>query len=384
MKPRSILTLGNFFGSAHFFLIIYIVAPYLATFMPDSAAGLVVSLGAIGTLSVFPFMPQLIRKYGARHLAIYFGIAQLVVLGLLALEPGPMPAFLLVALTCAIAPLISYQMDLLLEATVAREEATGRIRTLFLTSGSIALILAPMVLAWLLDGTNAYWRVFAVASASTIPFIILMSLRPLPHGTNMNIVTLAQAFQCLIENQDTRATVLAHATLQFFYHLAPFYIPLYLHSVLQIPWSTLGLLFTIMLLPFVLLEYPAGWLADRKWGDKEILLAGFVLLAASFAALALVNADTMILLILFILILNRSGAALVEAMTEGHFFRRISKEDDAAVGVFRITRPLAALSAPIVGSIILSVSSYGTLFVVTGLLIGIVGVSSTLKIRDIK
>jgi MFS family permease len=295
-----------------------------------------------------------------------------------------MPAFLLVALTCAIAPLISYQMDLLLEATVAREEATGRIRTLFLTSGSIALILAPMVLAWLLDGTNAYWRVFAVASASTIPFIILMSLRPLPHGTNMNIVTLAQAFQCLIENQDTRATVLAHATLQFFYHLAPFYIPLYLHSVLQIPWSTLGLLFTIMLLPFVLLEYPAGWLADRKWGDKEILLVGFVLLAGSFAALALVNADTMILVILFILILNRSGAALVEAMTEGHFFRRISKEDDAAVGVFRITRPLAALSAPIVGSIILSVSSYGTLFVVTGLLIGIVGVSSTLKIRDIK
>jgi MFS family permease len=282
-----------------------------------------------------------------------------------ALEPGPMPAFLLVALTCAIAPLISYQMDLLLEATVAREEATGRIRTLFLTSGSIALILAPMVLAWLLDGTNAYWRVFAVASASTIPFIILMSLRPLPHGTNMNIVTLAQAFQCLIENQDTRATVLAHATLQFFYHLAPFYIPLYLHSVLQIPWSTLGLLFTIMLLPFVLLEYPAGWLADRKWGDKEILLVGFVLLAGSFAALALVNADTMILVILFILILNRSGAALVEAMTEGHFFRRISKEDDAAVGVFRITRPLAALSAPIVGSIILSVSSYGTLFVVT-------------------
>ena len=200
----------------------------------------------------------------------------------------------------------------------------------------------------------------------------------------MNIVTLAQAFQCLIENQDTRATVLAHATLQFFYHLAPFYIPLYLHSVLQIPWSTLGLLFTIMLLPFVLLEYPAGWLADRKWGDKEILLVGFVLLAGSFAALALVNADTMILVILFILILNRSGAALVEAMTEGHFFRRISKEDDAAVGVFRITRPLAALSAPIVGSIILSVSSYGTLFVVTGLLIGIVGVSSTLKIRDIK
>src|SRR4051812_27342551 len=121
MKPRSILTLGNFFAVAHFYLIIYIIAPYLATFMPASATGLVIAFGAIITLAVFPLMPKLVRTYGTRHLAIYFGLAQLCFLGLLAVGPTPFPALFLIALACATAPLISYQMDLLLEANIMHE-----------------------------------------------------------------------------------------------------------------------------------------------------------------------------------------------------------------------------------------------------------------------
>lgn len=384
MKPRSILTLGNFFASAHFYLIVYIITPYLATFMPDSATGLVVSLGAVVTLAVFPWMPRLVRTYGTRHLAIYFGLAQLLVLGLLAVEPAPLPALLLIAIACATSPLISYQMDLLLEATIAKEEATGRIRTLFLTAGNLALIAAPLAIGLVMDSTDAYWRVFAVAAATLIPFVLLMSIRPLPHGTGTTIVSFAEAFQCLMRNADTRATIIAHFTLQFFYHLAPLYLPLYLHTVLGIPWDQLGWMFMIMLLPFVLLEYPAGWLADRKWGDQEIMVIGFVLTGVSFAALAFVNEHTMTLVILIILIMTRVGAALIEAMSEGHFFRRVSKNDDASVGIFRMTRPIAALIAPLLGSIILVVSGYGTLFVVTGALIGVVGVNAALRIKDVK
>ena len=143
-------------------------------------------------------------------------------------------------------------------------------------------------------------------------------------------------------------------------------------------------MFALMLVPFVLLEYPAGWLADRKWGDQEILLAGFVIMATAFAALAFVNQDTLILVIVAILVVNRAVAALVEAMSEGHFFRKVSESDAATVSLFRMTRPIAALIAPILGSIILSVSSFGTLFVVTGFLIGIVGVVSSLAIKDIR
>ncbi len=385
MKPRSLLTLSNFFASAHFFLIIYIITPYLATFMSDSATGMVVSLGAVMTLSVFPFLPALVRHFRPRRLALFFGFIELLALGWLAMSPAPLPAILLVAIALATTPLLEFQLDLLLEASISQEGTTGRIRTLFLTVGNMVLVIAPLIVGLVLDSSEAYWRVFAVAASSLIPFLIIASTRHrLPHVTPPNLVNIVEVAQCLSKDKDLRAVTIAHGTLQFFYHLAPLYISLYLHTVLRIPWSTLGWMFAIMLLPFVLLEYPAGWLADKKWGDKEIMAVGFILMALGFAALAFVTADTMIIFIVLILVVNRSGAALVEAMTEGHFFRRVSSADAASVSIFRITRPIAALLAPLIGSVLLSVAGYATLFVVTSIIIGIVGVMATLRIRDIK
>lgn len=384
MKPRSILTLGNFFASAHFVLIIYIITPYLATFMPDSVTGLVVSLGALVTLSVFPLMPQLVRKHGPQRLAVFFGLVEALVLFWLALSPSAFPAALLVALACATTPLVDYQLDLLLEATIAKEGTTGRIRTMFLTAGNVAVVFSPLIAGLLLDSTEQYWRVFAVAGASLIPFIGLLLVRRLPHGKPPTIISLAEAYVCAMKDKDLRNVVLAHGTLQFFYHIAPLYIPLYLHHVLGIPWQQLGWLFMIMLLPFVLLEYPAGWLADNKWGDQELLLAGVALMASAFAAFSLVDMNTTMLVIGILLVMNRAGAALVEAMTEGHFFRRVSESDAATVSIFRMTRPIAALIAPIVGSIILAVSSYGMLFVITGFLIGIAGLAAGSQIKDFR
>ncbi len=383
MKPRAILTLGNFFASAHFFLIIFILTPYLATFMPASSTGMVVSLGAVATLSVFPFMPHLVRRYGSRNLAIIFASIEAFALAWIAMNPTPLPAILLVALALAVTPLLDYQLDLLLEATIAREGTTGRIRTLFLSAGNIALVCAPLIGGMVLDSGESYWRVFAVAASTLLPFIFIMAISKLPQGTSPTFVTMVETGTCLVEDKDLRAVAIAHGALQFFYHLAPLYIPLYLHNVLHMPWSQLGWMFAVMLLPFALLEYPVGWLADQKWGDKELMVGGFLLMASAFAALALVTPTTTILVILIILVMNRSGAAIVEAMSEGHFFRRVSEADAVTVSLFRMTRPIAALIAPIIGSILLSIAGYGTLFVVTSLIIGIVGVTQALRIRDI-
>lgn len=383
MKPRSILTLSNFFASAHFFLIIYIITPYLATFMTDSQTGLVISLGAIMTLSVFPFMPQLVRRYGARKLALFFALTETFILGWLAVGPTPLPAILLVACAVATTPLLDYQLDLLLEATIAKEDATGRIRTLFLTAGNTALVLSPLLAGLILDSGEMYWRVFAVAASSLLPFIFLLSTNRFTPGASPNLVGMMSASLAVMQDKDLRAVVLSHGALQLFYHLAPLYIPLYLHHILRIPWEQLGWIFAVMLLPFVLLEYPAGWLADKKFGDKEIMIIGFVILSIGFASLALVTENTLIVWIVLILVVNRIGASLVEAMTEGHFFRRVSEADASTVGIFRMTRPVAALLGPIIGSVLLSVSGYATLFVVTSILIAVIGITNSLKIKDI-
>ncbi|MES2668231.1 MAG: MFS transporter [Patescibacteria group bacterium] len=384
MHPRLVLSFANFFGAAHFFLIVFVVAPYLALLMPAERTGLVISLGAVITLSVFPFMPRLVRIYGARRLAIVLAFFQAVSIFVLTLSPTVVFAVLCIALACATSPLIAYQLDLLLEAATSDEGSTGQIRTLFISSGSLALILAPLMIGFLLGGTGEYSRVFLAASLSLTPFIVLLLFERLREGEPPHLSKIQDTFLCLWSNPDLRAASLGNGVLQFFFHLAPLYIPLYLHTVLGFPWSDLGWIFAVMLLPFVLIEYPAGYLADRWLGDKELLIAGFIITGIAFAAIAFVTAATPLLVIAAILFVSRIGAALSEAMVEGHFFRRVSERDANTISVFRMMRPVGALIAPLFASLLLLTGNYVLFFIVSGALIVAAGILVTIPLKDIR
>jgi MFS family permease len=384
MRPRGLLAFGNFFSVGHFYLIIFVLAPYLATIMPAEETGLVVSAGALATLALFPLAPKLVASFGAQRLALYFGTAEAVVLILLATTSIPVFAIIFAALACAISPLIAYGLDLLLEATVARteESRTGRVRTAFLTAGNVALIIAPLLVGVLLDSTDAYYRVFLAGAVSLLPFLLLFGLKKIPEGAPPAPSNVRETLVCVQKNSDLHSIVASNFILQCFYHLAPLYIPLYLHNVLLIPWSTLGWMFAVMLLPFVLIEYPAGVLADRWEGDKGFLASGFLLTGLSFALFAFLDKLSPLYLILLLLVASRVGAALIESMTEGHFFRSVSERDTETVSVFRMARPLAALCAPIAGSVLLAYGGYEWLFVVTGCLVLIAGSLAVLGLND--
>ena len=90
-----------------------------------------------------------------------------------------------------------------------------------------------------------------------------------------------------------------------------------------------------MLIPYVLIEYPAGWIADRFIGDKEFMFVGFLIAGASLASISLLTPTSSLFLILCILVMSRAGGALIESMTEGHFFRRVSEKDINSISVFR-------------------------------------------------
>src|SRR3989344_5625719 len=371
MRRIAVLSIGNFFSAAHFFLIIYILAPYLATLMPAAVSGLAVSLGAVVTLIVFPTLPRLVRKYGPQKLGIFLAVLEMLILLALAANPTPLLAVLLAALACAVSPFIAYQLDLLLEATVTDEGSTGRMRTAFLTAGNIALVLAPIIVGILLDDDEQYGFVFLVAALTLVPFILVLT-------------SGKEACLCIARDTDLRAIAIAGAVLQIFFHIAPIYIPLYLHTALGIPWSELGWMFAVMLLPFVFLEYPAGWLADTRLGDRRLLAAGFVIMGLAIVATGLITVATPLGAIVLVLVISRIGAALVEAMVESHFFRRVSADDTDTVSAFRMLRPLGALLAPVIGSILLSVASYTTFFAVTGTGILLFGLWSVRMISDPK
>ncbi|MDP2649988.1 MAG: hypothetical protein Q8P16_00285, partial [bacterium] len=93
---------------------------------------------------------------------------------------------------------------------------------------------------------------------------------------------------------------------------------------------------------------------------------------------------TSLMIILVILITSRVGAALIEAMVEAHFFRRVSQRDINSVSIFRGVWPLSYIIAPVIGSVILLYSNYATLFLLTGGFIALAGAATTLLIKDFK
>lgn len=379
----AVLSLGNFFAAGQFFLVVYILAPYLATVVPAAVSGLAISLGAVFTLSLFPLLPQLVHRHGAQRLAVLLGVINLLIMLGLAAAPSAFFAVLFAALACGIAPFIGYQLDLLLEGTISDERTTGRMRTLFLTAGNIALVISPLVTGLLLGERAQYDHAFLFAAACLAPFILIMALgnfeQSEPQAKTYNLI---EASRCVVKDKDLTAVLLSAGVLQFFFHLVPLYIPLYLHTVLGFPWSDLGWAFAVMLLPFVLLEYPVGWLADTRFGDKRIMAAGFVIAGLSLAAIGLITSTTSMASIVVILVLTRVGAALLEATTEGHFFRRVSVHDTQSVSLFRMLRPVGALTAPIVASLLLLTGSYTFFFAVTGFFVLLAGLLSALRIED--
>ena len=384
MHPRTILSLGNFFFAIFSTLVTLILLPYLSLFMPAAYTGFVLAGSAVATVSVFFFLPQIVERYGAQQFALALALIEMAVLLMLAAAPGVVTSILLIAVTVAVQPFLSYGFDLLLEATVAGNNTVGRTRALFRTAWNIAMLAAPLLLGALLVDSDSYGRIFIVAAAMLAPIVIFFTANRLPQGPAPKFAHMWGTFLHIVHNRDLAAVTFGNLLLYLFYVWMPLYTPVYLHDVLGIPWSSLGWIFAIMLIPYVVVEYPAGWIADRYLGDKELMLAGFLIAGGGLAALALLTPATPLLVILAILTGSRVGAALIEAMVEAHFFRRVSKRDINSVSVFRGVWPASYFIAPVAGSLLLVYGNYSVLFLCTGGFIAVFGIIATLLIKDFR
>jgi MFS family permease len=383
MSPRIVLFIGNFFFSLFAALTLYVLLPFLSSFMPQTYTGLIVSAGGLVSMMFFPFMPRLVTRYGAQQLALTFALAEIIALLMLATVPSAIPASILIIITVAMQPFISYELDVLLEASTFDKKTIGRTRTLFLTAWNFGTLGAPLLLGAILTLSNDYSRVFIAAAMVLVPFVILLVVRSLPRKILPKASHLGDTLVCIARDPDLGAVTFAHFLLYLFYIWAPFYVPFYLHSIIGIPWSSLGWMFAVMLIPYALLEYPAGWLADRFLGDKKMMFAGFILAGSALVALSALSPSSSLSLILCILVSSRIGAALIESMTEGHFFRRVTEQDVNSISVFRGIWPLANIMAPLIGSFLLYFGGYQLFFICTGGFILLAGVATTSRIKEV-
>ena len=160
------------------------------------------------------------------------------------------------------------------------------------------------------------------------------------------------------------------------------YTPIYLHEYLNFGWDKIGIIFSIMLIPFVILEFPLGKLSD-KIGEKKILIAGFIVSILSILAIPFINEPRLIFWA-GILFATRVGAATIEVLSESYFFKVVSEENADAISFFRNTTPLSYIIAPLLAvPVLLFVPSFEYLFFILGAVM-LYGLFITLRLRDIK
>jgi MFS family permease len=139
-----------------------------------------------------------------------------------------------------------------------------------------------------------------------------------------------------------------------------------------------------MLLPFIFIQIPTGRLADRRLGEKEMLSIGFIIMALSTIIMYFINSSSLIIWAL-ILFGTRVGASVVEIMCDVYFFKKVDNCNANLISFYRMARPFAYITAPLIASIVLSFSGFGInyLFLVLGVMM-FSGLVFSLSILDTK
>ena len=160
------------------------------------------------------------------------------------------------------------------------------------------------------------------------------------------------------------------------------YTPIYLNQYIGFNWEKIGIIFTIMLLPYILFELPIGYLADWRFGEKEFLTAGFLITSLSTVAIVFIGSTNFILWII-ILFLTRVGASFIQISSESYFFKQVDDTNVNIISFFRNASPLAYIIAPLIATIFLTFFAYQYLFLALALIM-LFGLRYSLTLHDTK
>ncbi len=377
-QPLIHLNIAAVFLAFHYFLTVYINSSFLSTFLDQKNIGGLYIAASFVTIFAFFFYTPLARKFGNFWCITTFSLLELIAIAGLALAKTPSLLIVFFVAHQTIPPLIALALDVVLEKISKREALTGSVRGIFLTASNIALVLSPLLASFLITRAG-FNSVYFLSALTLIPFILIMTMMFRHRETEASTIQPSK-IGLLFLNPNIRSVVIANFLLQFFYAWMVIYTPIYLNHYIGFSWEHIGLIFTVMLLPFLLFEFPLGRLADKKTGEKEFMLIGFLLVAIS-TYLMTMHVSPSLLWWMAALFLTRTGAAFIEVTTESYFFKQVDARASGLISLFRSTRPLAYLVGAATGSLLLVFFPFSALFSVLAVIMAC-GVLVTLGMTD--
>lgn len=380
-KNIKIIYLAGFIFSIPIALTSYINSSFLKGFIDASSVSIIYAIGSIITIIGLSQMPKLLNKIGNKRASFIFSILCFLSLLTLAFSQNIvfiLPAFILFFVS---QNLIIATLDVFVEY-FSESENIGKLRGIYLTVLSTAWVISQMISGSIIT-KSSFKGIYLLGSFFMFLFsiIFIFSLHTF-EDPKYKKIPLIKTFINFTKNKNTLKIYIANFVLKFFYVWMIIYTPIYLHEFIGFDWSQIGIIFTIMLLPFVIVTYPLGKLSD-KIGEKKMLILGFIISTIATLTIPFIK-TTELFLWAGILFTTRIGAATIEIMSESYFFKTERKEDADAIAFFRNTSPFSFIIAPLVATpIILLTPDFSYIFFVLGAIL-LYGLFVTINLKDVK
>jgi len=378
---RKIIYLAGFLFSIPIALASYINSSFLEIYTGKNYIGIVYVIASIMTILGLLKMPKILTRLGNRLTIL--SSCSLIFLSLILLAFGNssfvvIPAFILyfISINFVIASL-----DIFIE-DFSKKSSIGSLRGFYLMVINLAWIIAQMISGSIISKSSfSGIYLFGAGFMVLVLFIFILFLRDFkdPEYKKVSVLKTIKSF---IQNKNISKIYLSHLILQFFYAWMIIYTPIYLHEYLNFGWDKIGIIFSIMLIPFVILDFPLGKLSD-KIGEKKMLIIGFSIITASVLIIPLIT-ESILWIWALILFATRVGAATIETMNESYFFKIVNEENADEISFFRNAPSVSYIIAPLLATpILFLIPSFGYLYYILGAIL-LVGLFVALRLKDVK
>jgi MFS family permease len=331
-------------------IIIYIMSSYFKLIAGTENVGLFYLISYSIIFLILINLHKVVRSLGKSRV-FCFAILIKIISAALLIYFTPSPVCMIFAALYLISAGVEWTaLDVILES-YSTDKMSGRIRGFHLTILNLGFLFGPLLSVKILEKFNFYGIFFALFLINVIVLIIsLLGLSHVKHQFKHELSAWG-VIKKMVRRKEIARIYYISFVLELFYALMIIYVPIYLLD-LKFSWNDIGWIFTVMLVPFVLLQYPAGYLADKKWGEKKFLIISLIIMFFSTLAVFF-TASKRVAIWAVILFATRIGAALIEILRDSYFYKEIDASDVDLIHFFRTAMPMGYIVATALSSVVL-------------------------------
>lgn len=367
-KVRFIDFLSFFLGFASAVLA-YVMSTYFLRALGNDNIGIFYLIAYVIILMILLNLHKLIKITGKSFVLHLSFVAKIISIVFLIMLPVSMLGCVFLVLYIISGAIAWATLDVILEA-FSKDSESGRIRGSHLAIMNTGFIVGPLISAQILERYDFAGLFVVVLTIHCITFAMaLFGIRKTGYRYTRKI-SVKKLIRKVWKRKNVMRIYYISFVLEAFYALMVAYVPIYLLEK-GFSWEQLGIAFTIMLIPFVVVQYPVGILADKKTGEKEFLILAVLIMGISSLAFFFTDSSE-IMVWAIILFATRIGAALIEVLRESYFYKRIDASDVDVIHFFKTSKPVAYMVAMFFATIIMIFFSVKAIF----LLVAIISLSA--------